>query len=148
MPSLYQMPDSIATRPEWVGVVQAQVPSIAAKFLLTIPWEGLGRGQVWHGASATHLCPHCYSWVQGPDNLQTLCPAQYCTYNDRTYNDKYRWGGGGGASNKVDTLYYIRWLFPFILILSSSMSLHFTMSWVWLCILPIRPGSIAAHHAA
>jgi hypothetical protein len=55
---LCRMPDSVAIQwPEWVGVIQAQVPSTSAEPLLIMP-GGIREGPVWHGASAPfpHTC--------------------------------------------------------------------------------------------
>jgi hypothetical protein len=84
IPSLCGMPDSAGTLHEGVGVAQAQVTSMAAGSLLTIPW-GIkeGRSLAWGICPVpTHLHPHHYGRViQGPDNLPTLCPAQLLWLN-------------------------------------------------------------------
>jgi hypothetical protein len=93
---------------------------MAANSLLTIPWGGLGRGQVWHGESAP--LPHtCALIAIAGSRVQTIyrLSVWHSTVHVHTVQqlhilyDKYRWDGGGGSKQQSRLFVLHSLTFPF-----------------------------------
>ncbi len=53
---LWWMPDSVATRLEWVEVTQAEASSMAAESLQAVPWGLKALGLAWDACPLTFTC--------------------------------------------------------------------------------------------